>query len=91
MPNYVQQVIRELAKRLPDCEMDLIDLYALLALSRGADTTLKDVHDAWSLWRNTSKPDHQSLIPFDQLTPDVQELDRQYQLAIHEAAKAVAW
>jgi hypothetical protein len=90
MPNYVQRLTRDLSARLPGCEMDLIDLYALLALTRGTETTLKDVHDAWSVWRNTSRPDHKSLIPFDDLTPEVQELDRKYQEAIHEAAKAVA-
>jgi hypothetical protein len=90
MPNYVQKLTRDLADRLPDCGMDLIDLYALLALTRGTDTTLKDVHDAWSVWRNTSKPDHKSLIPFEQLTVEVQELDRIYMTAIHETAKAAA-
>lgn len=90
MPNYIQQLTRDLSARLPGCEMDLIDLYALLALTRGTETTLKDVHDAWSVWRNTSRPDHKSLIPFDELAPEVQELDRAYMQAIHEAGKAVA-
>lgn len=86
--NYVQRVTRDLADRLPGCEMDLIDLYVLLALTRGTETTLEDVHDAWSVWRNTGSPHHRSLVPFDDLTPEVQELDRKYMEAIHDAASA---
>lgn len=88
--NYVQAVTTELAAQLDDCDSDLLSLYALLALTRGPATTLEDVHDAWAIWRNTSDPEHRSLVPFEQLTPDVQELDRKYQVAIHCAAKAVA-
>lgn len=84
--NYVQQVIDDLADRLDDCDNDLLGLYALLALTRGEHTTLEDVHDAWGVWRNVTKPDHKSLVPFNQLTPEVQEYDRKYQLAIHDVA-----
>lgn len=84
--NYVQRVIRDLSERLPDCDMDLVDLYALLALARGRATTLEDVHDAWAIWRNTSNPEHRSLIPFADLSPEVREMDRKYMKAIHEVA-----
>jgi len=90
MPNYVQRVTEDLAARLPDCDAELLDLYALLALAYGTETTLKQVHEAWAIWRNRSNPAHKSLVPFDELTPEVQEYDRKYALAIHEAAKAVA-
>ncbi|MFI5891958.1 hypothetical protein ACIA5D_17795 [Actinoplanes sp. NPDC051513] len=90
MTNYIQQVTAHLACRLPRCEMDLIDLYALLVLARGENTTLQDVHDAWSIWRNTGDPLHRSLVPFNQLATEVQELDRKYMNVIHDGAKAVA-
>lgn len=84
--NYVQNTIDDLAERLPDCDQGLLGLYALLAHCRGPATTLEDVHDAWAVWRNTTKPDHQSLIPFVQLEHEVQELDRKYMDAIHAVA-----
>jgi hypothetical protein len=84
--NYVQAVTDELADLLPGCAGDLLDLYALLALTRGPLTSLEDVHDAWSVWRNRTAPEHRSLIPFAKLAPEVQELDRKYMEAIHQAA-----
>lgn len=84
--NYVEQAMSILAEETGPLEKDLLRLYALLALTRGTDTTLEDVHDAWALWRNETNPQHRSLRPFDALTIDVQELDRRYADAIHRAA-----
>jgi hypothetical protein len=85
-PNYVQPVISDLVRLLPHCDGILLNLYALLVMTRGVNTSLEDVHDAWSIWQNLSDPEHRSLIPFDQLTPEVQELDRKYMGAIHYVA-----
>ena len=63
----------------------LYRLYALLGLILGADVDLVDVHDAWSVWTAHYQPDHPSLVPFDQLSTEVQELDRPYAEAIREA------
>ena len=65
---------------------DLIDLYALLVLTKGKKTKLEDVHDAWAIWRQNTKPDHPSIIPFAQLDRSEQELDRPFMLAIHKAS-----
>lgn len=86
MTNYVSRVSAQLAAALPDCDADLIKLYTLLALTKGTATTLRDVHDAWAVWRNATNPEHRSLVDFDQLDHDVQELDRPYCDAIHAAA-----
>jgi hypothetical protein len=80
--NYVTTARTGLAARLPTCPDDLLDLYALLVLVLGEDTGLPDVHDAWSVWRNKTDPDHRSLIPFDDLIPEVQQLDSKYLEAI---------
>ena len=85
-PNYVQEVLDELAERLPDCDTPLLELYALLALTAGTGTTLEDVHQAWAVWRNRTRPDHPSLVPFAALAPEVRELDRKYAEAIREVA-----
>lgn len=86
--NYVQVVLGRLCEHhaTSGLDADLLHLYALLALTKGGDTSLQDVHDAWALWRNTTAPDHRSLVPFAELTAAVQELDRPYMEAIHWAA-----
>lgn len=79
--NYVQKVKGKLAEKI-DVEPELLDLYVLLVLVKGAKTTLEDVHDAWSVWRCSTKPEHPSLIPFEDLSQEIQELDREYADAI---------
>jgi hypothetical protein len=85
--NYVSKMRGLIIAELPGLPDDLVDLYALLALIRGRETTLKDVHDAWGVWRNATRPDHKSLIPFGELTREVQELDRKYMVGIHRAVE----
>lgn len=75
--NYVQEKIDELGQIL-NLPAELMDLYILLVFVKGAEVTLEDVHDAWSVWKNRIRPDHHSLIPFDELSETVQELDRKY-------------
>ena len=86
--SYVDDVRDSLAARLPGLEPALLDLYALLILARGVNTSLRDVHDAWAVWRSRSRPDHQSIVPFDEHTEEVQELDRKYADAIVEVSEA---
>ena len=76
----------EMPSPIPD---DLLRLYTLLVLVKGVNTSLEDVHDAWAVWRQTTNVTHRSLVPFDQLTQEVQELDRPYVEAIHRAAGRV--
>lgn len=85
MQNYIQSTTTALAQLLPDCDPTLLSLYGLLALTKGTGTTLEDVHEAWAIWRNLTNPAHKSLVPFDELTTEVQELDRPYMEAIHQA------
>lgn len=84
--NYVARVILALKDELDGLDEALAGLYALLVLTRGTATSLEDVHDAWALWRNETNPAHRSLIPFDQLATDVQQLDAKYRDAIHTVA-----
>ncbi len=89
--NYVQRARNILIEEVGDTlEEGLADLYALLLFSRGSEVTAEEVHDAWSLWRDRSKPDHKSLIPFAELEPDVQRLDDRYVNAIKRAAQRLA-
>lgn len=88
--NYIDYITSRLAARLDDCPADLLRFYALLVLTEGVNTTLEDVHSAWACWRVATKPDHRSLVPFGDLTPEVQELDRKYMTAIHQVAAETA-
>lgn len=83
--NYIQAA-KEVLRLKIDVEEGLLDLYTLLVFTRGETTTLEDVHDAWAIWRNNSKPDHKSLIPFSELTLEVQYLDVEYARAIQETS-----
>lgn len=85
--NYVEDVLLKLIDL--NLGPELTDLYALLVLVKGENTTLEDVHDAWAVWKNRIVPGHKSLIRFDGLTEEVQELDRPYKNAIVEAAAAL--
>ena len=84
MRNYIQQVRSAIAASI-EVEDDLLDLYTLVALLKGKETTLKDIHDAWAVWRNKTVPEHRSLIPFEKLSSEVQELDRPYMEAVRSA------
>lgn len=93
--NYVQEIIDALATEMlaideymvGELAENLIEEYALLVLLFGSNTTLKHVHDAWAVWRNRTKPEHKSLVEFDELTLEVQELDRKYMEVIHKVSR----
>lgn len=88
--SYVDTVRAHLAAYLPDQGPALLDLYALLALTRGAHVTGADVHNAWALWRSRSRADHPDLVPFEQLAADVQALDEPFAAAIRQAVEAAS-
>lgn len=90
MSNYISDITDKLVSAgLDDCPPDLLRLYALLALTSGEDTTLENVHDAWSCWLDATRPAHPALVPFADLPADVQELYRKYMDAIRKVAAEV--
>ncbi len=85
--SYVTEARAALLANYPgEADERLIDLYTLLVLVKGESVTLEDVHDAWAVWTEPTRPDHRSLVPFDQLSTEVQELDEPYRAAIAAAA-----
>lgn len=91
--NYIDKLAHEIW-RLTDGrnqtiggDMLLYRFYALLCLTTGQQTTNEDVHDAWSAWKAHTMGTHRSLIPFDQLTEEVQELDTPYRDTIQDVAR----
>jgi hypothetical protein len=61
-------------------------IYAVLVRTKGVDVQASDVHDAWTAWALTTKPNHQALLPFEQLDPDTQAKDEPYVLALRRVA-----
>jgi hypothetical protein len=84
--NYIDRIASQVEALLPDCPKELLRIYALLILVKGTFVTAQDVHDAWSVWTAAVRPDHRSLVPFDELTPQVQELDEPPRRAIAQLA-----
>ncbi|WP_433520110.1 DUF7701 domain-containing protein (plasmid) [Nonomuraea sp. CA-143628] len=89
---YVTPIIEALKAEMDIDSSLLARLYALLVLSKGSETTMEDVHDAWSLWfeAGDGRRDHRSLVPFGQLPLQVQEYDRKYMNVIHRVAREYA-
>lgn len=87
--NYVQKAEELLKERMPAIDSALLPLYTLLVFTQGENVTREHVHDAWACWRNQTNPDHKSLIPFDQLTPEIQDLDQRYTDFIAEVAQLI--
>ncbi len=76
------------AEALPDADTsELFRIYAVLALAKGQEAELEDVHDAWSAWMSGLHPDHQSVKPLSDLEPDVQAADLPYLEAIRCVAE----
>ena len=84
--NYIDAIVARLDEKIPGNDPALLRLYALLALTQGVNTTLENVHDAWAAWRTATNRAHKSLVPFGELSVEVQEYDRKYMDAIHEVS-----
>lgn len=69
----------------------LYRLYALLALVKGQDVTLENVHDSWSLWKSQTNPQHPSIVPFADLDSETQALDLPYVSVIRQTAKGLCF
>ncbi|GAA1892483.1 DUF7701 domain-containing protein [Actinomadura bangladeshensis] len=70
----------------PEDAAALFLIYALLVRAKGQATTAEDVHDAWSAWMATVNPEHDALLPFDELSVEARAQDAAYVRAIHDAA-----
>ena len=87
---YIDRAVDAMTRELPDQDPDLIRLYTLLALVAGVNTSRRDVHDAWAVWRSVTLPQHPAIVPFGDLHPDTQDLDQPYVDAIVRVARELA-
>lgn len=78
--NKVEAVFRTEHTALPQMFVPFYTQLVLTALSANVDITQEMVHDAWSVAYSHSHilVYHRSLLPFDALTPYVQQLDQLY-------------
>ena len=92
---YIEKIAQAIHREaFPDQSMDseerdLYLIYAVLALTIGEMVTKQHVHDAWSAWKTRSDPNHEAVVPFDQLGADKQEEDRPYVEAIRQIARRI--
>lgn len=91
--SYVDEVKGRLMAVFPKLaepkRRDLLDFYTLLVLIRGEETTAKHVHDAWAVRMANLRPDHWSLIPYEELPEDRQWKDDKYVRVIREIARSL--
>jgi hypothetical protein len=91
--SYVDEVAEAIRRRvppdlLPEGDTDaLFRTYAVLALAKGDGVELEDVHDAWAAWMTDQNPEHASLKPLRELSPEVQRSDQPYLDAVRAAAR----
>lgn len=94
--NYIDKVAAAVEEQLdpkdrPSNEaLSLYRLYALLALTIGVDTSLADVHDAWSVWMTSINPAHDALVPFSELSDQQKDEDGPYRNAIQRVAREIS-
>lgn len=82
-------IAQEVGEPRPDSSRSqLFLLYAVLALVRGEDADRRDVHEAWVAWMELLGEDNPSMVPFDDLSPDVQAEDEPFVRAIRTVARS---
>jgi hypothetical protein len=92
--SYVDDVAQAIRRRIPADRLPegdtsaLFRVYAVLAMAKGEDVALEDVHNAWAAWISEHNPQHQSLKPLHELSPEVQSADQPYLEAIRAVARS---
>ena len=96
METYIDRVVEKVAKETGLKGKNLIRLYALLVLVKGENTTLEDIHDAWSMDMNFKEKnaycyghEHKSIVPFERLSRETQDKEIEYLNAVRKIAKEI--
>lgn len=88
--NYIDQIAHAVYERVPaknlpdDSTFGLFRIYAVLLLAKGDKVDARDVHNAWVAWNNSFNSQHESSVPFEQLSETVAAEDLPFVQAIHE-------
>lgn len=90
---YIDHISDLIRKRVPSDRLPTDDVealfraYAVLLRAKGPEVTNSDVHDAWCAWMARFDAEHPSLVPYEQLAPEVRVEDQPYTRAIQDAAR----
>lgn len=93
--NYLDQLALKIRAEVPKADLpdedtqSLFRTYAVLLLAKGVAVTPADVHNAWVAWMVAQEPDHESIVPFEELSASVVQQDQPYVEAIVRVAEAV--
>ena len=79
----------ELNEELPEVLFSCYLSLACTSASTGTPITNEAIHDAWSIWKNTVDDTHKSIVPYKQLSIEIQELDAPYTDAVNRAADRI--
>lgn len=88
LSDVADEIMRELPPDLVPSEGagDLMLGYAVLCLAVGQAVTAENVHDAWTAWMTARGQEHDSMVPFEELSPEVQIEDEPFVSAIRRVA-----
>lgn len=93
---YIDRITEEVKNELHLKDNRLIQLYAILVLTKGTEITLKDVHDAWAMNMNFKQKtdfcyghDHKSIVPFEELDICTQNKDARFVDGLRKVAQRV--
>jgi len=88
--------IEEIATRVknvwaPQCALTEGDrtiylIFAILALTKGTDTTKEDVHHALDAWNVLIDPEFKGVVPFDEMPAYIQNSAQPFVDAIHKVS-----
>jgi hypothetical protein len=90
--NYIDDLAEDIYEAahghvgIADHERSLYRHYAVLCRAVGDLVTNEMAHDAWSAWRAEVAPEHRSIVPYCDLSPETKALDAPYRDAIKEVA-----
>lgn len=62
--------VKSLMEKFPKTKKRTIYLYAQLVVTKGKNTTLKDVHDAWAISEESFNPEDKLIVPFSELSEE---------------------
>lgn len=92
--NYIHEIAQRIRTKVhpneaivKDKMTDLYYAYAVLALAKGKAVTDEDIHNAWAAWSAEHNPKNESIVPFADLSPEIQAYDSKYAAAVHEVAE----
>jgi hypothetical protein len=91
--SYIDRVAAEIRRTAdPDAassdeDLLLYRIYAVLLLTKGKDVTAEDVHNAWAAWASEHESNSRNLLPFKELSLEVQRKDEPYAEVIRQVAE----